>query len=234
MSVLVTLTLLLAGPGPCEPLGTLWNRQEPWVCGGGTPYHPQEGDLVFFTSTSPLFGIVFGVGRTSHPYHVGMVVRDRSGQLVIFEAGGTQEYLVVLKPIVERMTDYVTKRSYRRIWVRRIREPLTPEQSLCLTQFAHAQEGKSFACCFRMAAHALPGRPLIPTHPNQHGWFCAELVSETMRVMGLCSAGHMVPHKTTPRDLFYDRRDISCGWHAPETWSADELPPRAGPLCAPR
>lgn len=234
MAALVSLILLLGAPSSDGSLGTLWNRQETWQCGGGMTYHPREGDLVFFSSTSPIFALIFGAGRTSHPYHVGMVVRDRHGHLVILESGGTKEHRVVLSPVVERMTEYLEKRPYRRIWVRRNKVEVTPEQSRCLTCFAHAQDGKRFAGCLRMATHVLPGRPLEPTHANQGGWFCAELVCEAMRQSGMCPACWVVPEKSTPRDLFHDVVNVSCGWHVPETWSGDEAPPPPGPWCAPR
>jgi hypothetical protein len=234
MPALLSLALLL-GACPAEPAcaGTLWDRHGDWCPGLGQPYHPREGDIVFFSSVSCVHAVTFTAARTGHPYHVGIIVRDSCGRLCLFEAGAYR-WDVRLFPVEARLHDYQSKRPYRRLWVRRIKEPLTPDQSRCLTAFAEAQEGKPFAGCFRLAMLALPCRPLRPTEPDQPRWFCAELVSECLRWCGLCPACGMAPEKTTPRDLFTDRHDISCGWIPPETWSPDADPPPPGPLFAPR
>ena len=55
----------------------------------------------------------------------------------------------------------------------------------------------------------------------------------SLREAGLCPAPWLQPEKTTPRDLFTDKVDISCGWHAVETWSPCGAPPPPGPPCGP-
>jgi hypothetical protein len=238
MPALLSLALLLAAPASCPPqdpacLGTLWDREEDWCPGGGQSYQPREGDLVFFSSLSCFYSVIFTAAGSGHPWHVGIVARDSCGELCVLEAGG-HVFDVSLIPVEFRMRHHLAKRPHRRVWVRRVKAPLTPEQSRCLTEFAEAQEGKRFAACLRIAALGLPCRPLRPTEPDQARWFCAELVSEALRLCGTCPACWMVPEKTTPRDLFFDRRDLSCGWLPPETWSPDCDPPPPGPLCAPR
>jgi hypothetical protein len=239
MSALLCLSLLVGSAEQAPPIGspgvgTLWSRE----CQGswhGQTYHPQEGDLVFFSSQSAFFCLAYTVARTGHPYHVGIVVRNRCGQLCVYESGGNGLFAIAFIPICPRFYRYLDTRWPRRIWIRRIRTPLTPEQSRCLTAFAEAQDGKRFAPICRMGLMTIPGRPLRPTHPDQQRWFCAELVCEMFRTCGLFSVDGLCPEKTAPRDLFTDRRlDLSTGWHAPETWSPDSCPPPPGPLFAPR
>lgn len=234
MPALLSLAMLLGPSASCPCcVGSLWDREADWCPGQCRAYLPREGDLVFFSSVSPFYCMAYYGARSGHPWHVAMVVRDSCGQLRLLEAGG-HKHDVALLDVRERMHGYLEKHSRRRIWVRRVKEPLTPEQSRCLTTFAELQEGKRFAGYCRIGLLGLPCRPLRPTDPEQCRWFCAELVSEAMRLCGMCPACWMVPEKTTPRDLFTDRRDISCGWCPPETWSPDCDPPPPGPFCAPR
>jgi hypothetical protein len=229
------LALLLATPAAAQDeatLGTLWH---PAGCGycDAQPYHPQEGDLVFFSRSSPFFLAAYGVARSCHPWHVGLVIRCPCGGLALFESGSPQYRGVTITPLDCRLLAYVSHPARTRVWVRRLKDPLTEEQSHCLTAFACSQEGKPFASLVRLGLLGVPCRPLRPTEPDQPRWFCAEIVVEAMRVCGLCPACWICPEKTMPRELFTDKVDISCGWHAPETWSKDCDPPPPGPLCAP-
>ena len=240
MHAVLCLTMMLgpigSSPIGVEPagLGTLWPRDQDWCFGLGQPYHPQEGDLVFTSSTSPFFFLAYGVARTSHPWHVGIVSRDECGQLCLFESGGGVWRRVSLGPLEPRLFDYLESTLPRRIWVRRIKAPLTPAQISCLRAFSQAQDGKHFTRLVRIGMIGLPYRPLGPTRPDQDRWFCAELVCQSIRECELCCSGGVCPEKTTPRDLFFDKVDISCGWWPPETWSPTCCPPPRGPVFAPR
>lgn len=235
MSALLSLALLLGAPA-ADPigLGTLWARDEPRCPGRGQPYCPQEGDLVFFSSICCFHSFAYTCAKSGHPWHVGIIVRDACGRLCVFESGGTEDPGVAFIPLECRLRRYLADRRCRRIWIRRVKAPLTPEQTQCLRAFAQMQDGKRFASYCRLCMLSVPGRPLRPTTPEQCRWFCAELVCEALRTCGMCPACWMVPEKTTPQELFNDKRDISCGWHLPETWSPDCNPPPAGPPCAPR
>ncbi len=228
-----TMPTMSAPPPAAATVGTLWNRETDWYPGGGQPYRPEEGDMIFFSSISCLFSVVFKIAGSGHPWHVGIIVRNSAGELCVLESGG-YKMQVALVPVGDRLPEYLEKRKHRRIWVRRIKTPLTEAQSRCLTSFAEAQDGKRYAGYLRICMLGMPSRPLKPTEPNQSRWFCAELVCECLRVCGLCPACWMVPEKTTPQDLFNDKRDVRCGWWPPETWSPDCQPPPPGPLCAPR
>ncbi|MFM7151276.1 MAG: hypothetical protein ACKO23_15685 [Gemmataceae bacterium] len=218
-----------------EMVGSLWSsdQESNWCCENGVPYSPNEGDIVFFSSMSPIHFLIYKFGGTCHPYHVGIVVRNPEGSLCVFESGAKIKFGVTEIPLPQRMNEYLLIRPYRRIWVRKIKEPLNPEQSRCLTDYAESQCGKKFACFFRMGLMGIPGRPLKPTEWNQDRWFCAELVSETIRYCGLCPCCWIRPEKTSPRDLFKDERNIGVRWHSPKTWSPDQNPPPPGPLFSP-
>lgn len=215
--------------------GTLWHEPgDPLPC-HGERYQPREGDLVFFSSVNPAFVLAYSLAGSFHPWHVGMIVRHSSGELVVMESGGIKNHCVVLRPIYHRLSRYLGYLPRARIWVRRIKHPLTPEQSRCLTAFAERQCGKRFCPLLRLGQMVLPGRPLDPSHPDQDRWFCAELVTESLRTCGLVPWAQLYPEATTPRDLFIDEcPNLSCGWERPRTWSPNCCPPPPGPLCGPR
>jgi hypothetical protein len=111
--------------------------------------------------------------------------------------------------------------------VRRLRTPLTQEQSRELTSFAHDQCGKRFA----FGRVLLQGTPFCPrsglrhalfghTYLNRQRWFCSELV-----IAACCKASLLDPRSCCgnalyPRDLAVDERfDLSPLYHPPMTWS---------------
>jgi hypothetical protein len=109
------------------------------------------------------------------------------------------------------------------VLVRRVRQPLTPEQNCALTQFARRQEGKHFAT----GRVLLQGTPFkakncsyfayTPTDRNR--WICSELM-----VSAACAAGILDPkvypaNAIYPRDLAYDEQiDISCAYEPAVRW----------------
>lgn len=230
MPAILYLTLWLSA-GLAEPaVGTLW--------GSGIPYHPREGDLVFTSTNAPGFRLMFALARSGHPHHVGIVARDRHGELCVYESGGEDnagEYHYVIKanPIAARLPSFIQRQPHRRIWVRRRTMPLTPEQTLCLRQFLQAREGLRFTHWLRMGLVGLPFRPAPPTRLDQERWFCAELATQAILLCDLCPPFCLCPQKTTPRDLFRDELNLGWGWHPAETWSPTSAPPPPGPHGAP-
>jgi hypothetical protein len=122
-----------------------------------------------------------------------------------------------------------------RVWVRRRRLPLTPEQSARLTAFAEAQDGKPFAVV-RLAAQVTPFRSRGPLrtwfvggpHGDRRSWFCSELVVECCVAAGLMDPATARPAATYPRDLFFGRSlnlyldshlDLEPGWWPPARWA---------------
>jgi hypothetical protein len=216
------------------PIGTLWARDG---AAGGEPYIPHEGDILLFGSVTPLYTLTFPFARTWHPWHSTIVVRRTTGDLALLESGGDHHPYVALRSIGERLPDWMTKTYYRpRCWVRRIRQPLTPKQSLELTTFAETQAYKPFAGERTLLLFVLPGRPLPPTYPDREKWFCSELVTEALVVIGLVSPRQMPrPEALAPRDILLDLRfDFSRGWELPLVFSSNDRPPPPGPPLGPR
>ena len=120
-----------------------------------------------------------------------------------------------------------------RVWIRRRRMPLTPEESARLTCFAMSVEGKHFALQ-RLGLQLTPFRTrgLFTRYvgkPKGDRWsyFCSELVCEACVAAGLLDPERTRPSATYPNDLFFGRShnpfidkhlDVNACWHPPARW----------------
>ncbi len=106
----------------------------------GANYVPREGDLIFFTYHKFVWHLIFRMGHSGPPFHVGIVVRMPDGCLKLLEAGSLAPDRVAVVEVGPRLTQYAGD-----VWVRRLHQPLTCEQSTELTDFALEQVGRRFA-----------------------------------------------------------------------------------------
>ena len=195
-------------------------------------YIPQPGDL--FLGTDESFFIRFGhtiVGGAG-VHHSGIIFARPDGSMAVIEAGPFNEMVVRVLDPYQHMSNHVARGT--KVWVRRRRVPLTPEQSAQLSAFALAHEGKPFALA-RGLSFATPfsrrgvlrtpfiGRP----HGDRPRYFCSELVVECLVAAGLMDCETARPAATLPRDLFLghssnpylDRHlDMEPGWYPPARW----------------
>jgi hypothetical protein len=225
------------GENPHEgesPIGTLWARDGSW---GGVPYFPSEGDLYLFDLVIPSYVILYPLAHSWFPWHSALVVRRTTGDLALFEVGGDDHNYAVLRPPGERLPTSMAKKATRQqVWVRRIKQPLTLEQSRELMTFAETQAYKPFVFRPQLALLALPGKPMPKSSPENPRWFCSAMVVEGLIVAGLLSHDQAPrPEVLTPRDLFVDKHlDLSARWEAPVLYSPTDQPPPPGPPLAPR
>lgn len=173
------------------------------------PYAPRAGDLVFYHSHSLWWEVMFWVAGTAPPTHCGMVV-SLNGAPVLLESapddGAVGGYRVCLLEANSRLENYDAS-----MWVRRLKQPLTPEQSARLTQFAVAQEGKPYAIA-RIVFQITPFRARGPlrrllgkTDLERSTWICSELVAAGCAAAGLIDGANYPANAIYPRDLFEDR-----------------------------
>ena len=107
--------------------------------------HPAtRGPLPVGTDESflhPVFGhtIVGGAGV----HHSGIIFARPDGEWRLIEAGPFNEMVVRVLDPYQHMSNHVARGT--KVWVRRRRVPLTPEQSAQLSAFALSHEGKPFA-----------------------------------------------------------------------------------------
>ncbi len=197
-------------------------------------YRPQPGDL--FLAVTPDFIMRWGhrLAGAACPHHSGIVFARPDGSLAILEAGPLNELFVSAWPVMDHLRTYHAK---ERLWIRRRRAPLTPEQSAKLTAFCMAQACKPFAT-WRVVGQLTIFRSRGPLRTAFVGkpkgerdrWFCAELVVEALCAAGLLDPATARPAATYPRDLFFDCSpnpwlnkylDLSCGWYPPARWTDD-------------
>ncbi|MFN4258911.1 MAG: hypothetical protein ACK4RK_06405 [Gemmataceae bacterium] len=184
---------------------------------------PQPGDLVLYRNNSRLQIALYRLlGAGTEATHVGIVVQRPDGTLGILEAPG-QRYPVLISNIDSRLHAYSGD-----IWVRRLRQPLSVEQSARLTEFACAQEGKRFNIIGMLNPIILgPIRQKTCCHScckcplglNMRRWYCSPLVVAAAIHAGLLNPCAVRPLGVDPAHLLMDRQiDISSCWEEPLTW----------------
>ena len=190
-----------------------------------SPYEPQAGDIVLYDNFNKLYHLAFKIAKTAPPTHAALVVARPDGTPALLELTGPRMITAKVSII-----DVETRlRSYPGIiMVRRLRQPLSPEQSHDLTQFAQTETGKSFA----FGRVLLQGTPFSPrdglgrelfgkTHLTRNPWFCSEMVVAGCARARLLDPRTHFANATYPRDLAYDEKmDLSPLYHPPVHWTA--------------
>jgi hypothetical protein len=193
-------------------------------CRGEELYDPQPGDLYFGWSGGMPQKAAYRLVLAGPPSHVGMFVRMPGGEMMVLEATTDEPDYgdkpgVFLRPALWRLQTYQGP-----VWIRKLRCPLTPEESADLTQFALCQVGKPFARwrSILISPFARPTKgPLCaaitgPASLNRDKWFCSELLMAASVVIHRADRCRIKPTGTTPRDMFLDRQlDLSCHWEKP-------------------
>ena len=195
------------------------------------PYYPQAGDIFLYDDMVPLHHLLFKLAGTGPPTHAAIAIEQADHKVVLLELTGP----TVVKAKVLIMEVQPRLKSYEgTVMVRRLREPLTEEQSADLTNFAHAQEGKNIA--FKRGL--LQGTPIrcrsglrrqffAHTYFDRKRWFCSEMV-----VAAACAGHFLDPHvyhanAMYPRDLAFDEHyNLSGLYHKALPWTAED-PTRA-------
>lgn len=224
---------------PCKPCGQ--EQAGYWIvpvtdgCGRCQlrvePYYPQPGDIFLYDNFSKTLSVMFRAIGTRTPIHAAIAIERPDHTPAILEVGPnsrprafTETAIVDVFP---RLASYPGG-----ILVRRLRQPLSPEQSAALTQFAQAQEGKKFAVG-RLFLQGTPFRCrsglrywlFAHTDLNRDRWICSENVVAAATIAGLLDPKRYPANAMYPGDLAYDERyDLSAVYHVPVLWVADAHP----------
>jgi hypothetical protein len=195
------------------------------------PYDPQPGDIFLATGREWWAKIGHWMAGTGAPQHSGIVFASADGRMMLLEAGPHNTFHCRAGDLVPQLASY---EAIERVWIRRRKVPLTPEQSARLTAFAVMADGKRFAF-IRMVAQAVHLRcrgPLLDLgfglpHGERYSYFCAELVGEACVAGGLLDADATRPAAMYPRDFFFGRSNcafVDCRldmeqWYPPARWT---------------
>jgi hypothetical protein len=187
------------------------------------PYAPQPGDLIFFDEFNKLHHLAYKFSGTGGPTHVGVVIARCDGTLGFFDITGPR---VAFARVSVTDLDARLHNFGGMIVVRRIRQPLTDEQSRDLTCFAYAQQGRHFAM-FRVLLQGTPFNARSglrqalfgKTHLDRNRWFCSEIVVAGCTIAGVLDPRVIHGNATYPRDLAYDETlDLSHLYHPAALW----------------
>jgi hypothetical protein len=199
----------------------------------GTPqaYVPEPGDIMLRLDNWRFWRVTHFLALAFDPNGSGIVFARPDGTLAVLEAGPSDTLWVGTPDLLPHLAEYAAE---GKVWIRKRRIPLTPEQSCRLTQFALAEDGKRFALG-RLAGQLTPLRSRGPVrtcflaHPrgDRGSYFCSELVCEACVAAGLLDPARTRPAATYPRDLFFGRSlnpfidkhlDINASWFLPARW----------------
>jgi hypothetical protein len=203
-------SLLGAGPAGAGP--SLWavpQGPEGSAAAAVRAYVPREGDIVFYHNSSRWWEFLFAMAGTAPPTHCGIVV-SVNGAPVLLESAPDDGTVGGLRVCLLEANSRLQNFEYA-MWVRRLKRPLTSEQSNRLTQFALAQEGKPYGMLrlvFQVTPFRAHGtlRPLFGrTELNRWTWICSELVAASCAAVGLIDGGRYPANAAYPLDIFDDR-----------------------------
>jgi hypothetical protein len=203
-------------------------------------YCPQPGDIMLAADPTRWAKLGHWVAFTGGPHHSAIVFALPDGRLAQLEAG---PYNTLRIRLMDPLPHWQKYSEQERVWIRKRRIPLTPEQSAQLTGFALRQDGKPFALV-RLAGQLtlLRSRGPLRTwvvggpHGERSQYFCSELVMEACVAAGLLDPACTRPAATYPRDLFFGTSpnpflrthlDLETGWYPPARWTSSPitLPP---------
>jgi hypothetical protein len=204
------------------------------ICGPARPYYPQPGDIVLPTDHNMFWTVGHNLALAGHPHHSGIVITLPDGRPAMLEAGPHDTARCEVLVLMTNLKCYEQKGP---VWIRRRSTPLTSEQSVHLTDFALAEDGKRFAI-IRLAGQLtlLRSRGPIRTkyvggpHGDRPSYFCSELVTEACVAAGLLAPETTRPSATYPSDLFFDRSRnlflsrkfrLAPDWEPPARWTSE-------------
>lgn len=240
-SALLALVVILglvgaSGAQPCEPVIESY-LFDPSYCldwhvrGKARPYVPQPGDVMLATDKNKFWKITHDMAFAFEPHNSALVFARRDGSLATLEAGPNDTIWVNALPLLPHLKEYADKGP---VWIRKRKQPLTAEQSACLTDFAERQIGKRFALG-RLGVQLTPFRDRGPIrtkwlggpHGERASYYCSELVLEALVAAGAVDPVTTRPSATYPHELFFDHGTnrwvnrhppLQCDWEPPAAW----------------
>jgi hypothetical protein len=200
--------------------------------GPAVPYVPQPGDIMLRLDGSKFWRVTHYMALAFDPNGSGIVFARPDGSLAVLEAGPSDTLWVGTPDLLPHLKEYADE---GKVWIRKRKVPLTPEQSARLTEWAMHADGKRFALG-RLGGQLTIFRSRGPLrtyfvggpHGDRAAYFCSELVCETCVAVGLLDPERTRPAATYPRDLFYGRSfnpfidhhlDVNACWEPPARWT---------------
>lgn len=140
---IVVPCLVGVGPAPESSIGRPAYCLDDLIRGPMESYVPQPGDIFLATDESFWLRLGHAAVGGAGVHHSGLIFARPDGSLGLIEAGPFNELVTRVLDPYQHMYNHFAADT--RVWVRRRRIPLSPEQSARLTAFACRHEGKPFA-----------------------------------------------------------------------------------------
>src|SRR5262249_46897805 len=151
------------------------------------------------------------------------------GTPAIIESGPDDTMWVRILAMPSRLQGYEGD-----VWIRQVKQPLSPEKNAALTEWALKQDHKHYAF-WRLLLQATPFRCrnelqqalFGATHVDRNRWLCSELVVAGDTVAGLFDSKIHFANAIYPRDMIFDTKyDLSSKFHEARFYSPslDKLP----------
>ena len=235
---IVSMACLGSTPKPPPPMPAGSYLYQPAFCiddvlrAPAEAYVPQPGDIMLRLDGNLFWRVTHYMAGAFDPNGSAIVFAQPDGSLALLEAGPNDCMWIKTPAMLPHLGEYAAE---GKVWIRKRKVPLTPEQSACLTAFAMKVDGKIFALQ-RLGWQLTPFRTRGPLRTyfigKPHGdsrlsYFCSELVCESCVAAGLLNPETTRPSATYPHDLFYGRSfnpyldkhlEFNCGWYPPARW----------------
>lgn len=231
---LALLACLVVGQAQTKNDGAYIFKYEPSPGGGMVPkayeYKPQPGDLIFFDDHNKKWELLYKMVGSGPPFHSGLVIALPDGTPAVLESGPDDTMYVRILALPSRLQGFEGD-----VWVRQVKQPLSPEKCKELTDWALKQDGKHYAF-WRLLLQGTPVRCrgdlrcklFGATHLDRNRWLCSELVVGGGTVAGLFDANVHFANAIYPRDIIFDNKyDLSDRFHEARFFSSspERLPP---------
>jgi hypothetical protein len=237
---IVTIAACLALSQPTEPpKGSYIFKYEPGPNGQLVPkayvYTPQPGDLVLFDDHNKMWEVGYKFVGSGPPFHSGLIIALPDGTPAILESGPDDTMWVRILALPSRLQGFEGD-----VWIRQVKQPLSPERNAQLTEWALKQDHKHYAF-WRLLLQATPIRCrnelqcalFGATRLERNRWLCSELVVAGGTVAGLFDPKVHFANAIYPRDMIFDNKyNLSDKWYEARYFSA--TPERQPPGMIPR
>lgn len=178
------------------------------------PYVPRGGDIVCYNDHSARWRFLYRMVGSDMPDHAGLLVDLNDGNAAVLESapddGHTVGPYIVLMEAMPRFYQYKAM-FHGSIYIRRLKCPLTPEQSDALTDWGRQQCGKRYPF-YRMLLQATPCKCrkglreqwFAKTDDSRRKYMCSELAIAALSHIGVLDPKRIKGNRVYPRDIIYD------------------------------
>lgn len=244
LTLLAGCLCALAGITPEKPCASYVTTVCPgpdgqYVC-HTEPYIPRGGDIICYNDHNPTWKFLYRFVGSDLPDHAGLMVDLPDGGAAVLESGPddgtTVGPYVFLMDALPRFNQFKGQ-FHGNIYIRRLRCPLTPEQSEQLTEWGMKQCGKRYPF-YRLLLQGTPCRCrsglreqiFAKTDTNRRQYMCSELAIAGLAHVSVMNPKIIKGNRVYPRDVLYDDHfDISDRYLPAAEWTPeypkDGLPP---------